>query len=70
MNTVVLKHMNYMFSTSEVYFHRQNTLNLTNTNLARRGKNNNPFKGIATFRILILFCVSSSSIKQAFNIGM
>ena len=33
-----------MFSTSEVYFHRQHTLNLTNTNLGRRGKNNNPFQ--------------------------
>ena len=44
MNTVVLKHINYMFSTSKVYFHRQNTLNLTNTNIARRGKNNNPFQ--------------------------
>ena len=41
---VFLKHMNNMFSTSEVYFHRQNTLNLTNTNLGRRGKNNNPFQ--------------------------
>ena len=69
MNTVVLKHMNYMFSTSEVYFHRQNTLNLINTNLARRGKNNNPFQR-DSYLIVILFCVSSSSIKQAFNIGM
>ena len=33
-----------MLSTSEVFIHRQNTLNLTNTNLARRGKNNNPFQ--------------------------
>ena len=33
-----------MFSTSEDYFHRQNPLNLTNTNLGRRGKNNNPFQ--------------------------
>ena len=44
LNTVILKHMNYMFSTSEVYFHRQHTLNFTNTNLGRRGKNNNPFQ--------------------------
>ena len=44
MNTVILKHINYMLSTSEVYFHRQNTLNLTNTNLGRRGRNNNPFQ--------------------------
>ena len=36
--------MNYMFSTNEVYFHRQNTLNLTNTNLGRRGKHNNQFQ--------------------------
>ena len=33
-----------MFSTIEVYFHRQNTLNLTNTNLGKRDKNNNPFQ--------------------------
>ena len=33
-----------MFSTSKVHFYRQNTLNLTNTNLVRRGKNNNPFQ--------------------------
>ena len=33
-----------MFSTGEVYFLRQNTLNLTNTNLGRRDKNNNPFQ--------------------------
>ena len=44
MNTVILKHMNDNFSTSEVYLHRQNTFNLTNTNLGRRGKNNNPFQ--------------------------
>ena len=44
MNTVVLKHMNYMLSSSEVYFHRKNTLNLTNTNLGKSGKNNNPFQ--------------------------
>ena len=36
--------MNDIFSTSEVYLHRQNTFNLTNTNLGRRGKNNNPFQ--------------------------
>ena len=44
MNTVIFKHMNYMLSTSEVYFNRQNTLNLINTNLSRRGKNNNQFQ--------------------------
>ena len=44
MDAVILKHMNYIFNTSEVYFHRQNTLNLTNTNLGKRDKNNNPFQ--------------------------
>ena len=56
--TVALKHMNYMFRSSEVYFHRQHTLNLTNTNLGRRGKNNNPFQRDSYLQnINIILCI-------------
>ena len=59
-----------MFSTSDVYFHRQNTLNLTNTNLGRRGKNNNPFQRDSYLQnINTILCIVIKN-KKAFNIGM
>ena len=59
-----------MFSTSEVYFYRQNTLNLTNTDLARRGKNNNPFQRDSYLQNINTILCIVIKYKQAFNIGM
>ena len=61
--------MNNMFSTSDVYFHRQNTLNLTNTDLGRRGKNNNPLQRDSYLQNINTILCIVIEYKTSINIG-